>query len=247
MSSKDKGKGKKTGASGIGGCDEEEEEEGRVDCRFPSILDGKSITLKSPPSQEDDGNVARLLSKQANMRHLVAMAKTDSGGWSEQDGTRRRQQQEVDQTANRGWFCVIKTLDTDDFIGICGLRSVDWTNQSAEMGIIVDEEYWGRGVSMQAHLLCLSHAFENLHLHRVTFVTATENAGMRAFCERAIFATHEGTLRDMLARSWSDPSAGFQTMEIYSLLSGEWEKAKASLSAKIEALPGLISGEGKDK
>jgi len=48
MSSKDKGKGKKTGASGIGGCDEEEEEEGRVDCRFPSILDGKSITLKSP-------------------------------------------------------------------------------------------------------------------------------------------------------------------------------------------------------
>ena len=66
------------------------------------------------------------------------------------------------------------------------------------MGIIVDPRYWGQGISVEAHLLILRQAFEVLGLHRIYFITSTENIPMIMFLRNTVGATHEGIMRGEL-------------------------------------------------
>jgi hypothetical protein len=63
------------------------------------------------------------------------------------------------------------------------------------MGTIIDPKYWGRGYSAEAHLLVMDCAFNELKLHRIFFVTASDNHAMKKFLAETLKAYHEGTMR----------------------------------------------------
>jgi [ribosomal protein S5]-alanine N-acetyltransferase len=176
-----------------------------------------------------------MLSSPQEMQFLRAMSRIDSGGWSEEDAMRRRVTQEETQQQNACWNCVA-TLKTGEFIGICGLRSIDQWNKSGEMGIILKHEYWGQGYSVEIHLAILGYAFESIGLNRITFVTSSKNAPMIKFCQNILRATHEGTLRDFFPiRSQAVPGVhNYESAELYTILQSEWESTKASLSERTQ-------------
>jgi RimJ/RimL family protein N-acetyltransferase len=176
-----------------------------------------------------------MLSSPQEMQFLTAMSRIDSGGWSEEDAMRRRLDQEETQKRNACWNCVA-TLKTGEFIGICGLRSIDHWNQSGEMGIILKQEYWGQGYSREIHLSILGFAFEAIGLNRITFVTTSKNVPMIEFCRKILRATHEATLRDFFPiRSQADPGIhNFESAELYTILKSEWEVSRASLLERTQ-------------
>lgn len=202
----------------------------------PLEVVGPRLRLVSPCPAHSDSSIACLLSDQATMKYLLAMSRAGTsscGGWSEKDAQKRREQQEVDQTAGKGWFCAIVESATSAVVGICGLRSIDWHNCSGEMGIILAAEHWGRGYSSEAHMLMLQVSFEDLHLNRIVMITAARNYPMINFCKNVLLATHEGTLRDRFPMVYGDPSKGFEDAELFTLLARDWPATCDSLTKQL--------------
>ncbi len=57
--------------------------------------------------------------------------------------------------------------ETDRMIGTCGFTSFDCANDAAEIGYVLNPEFWGRGIAVEAVRLILAFGFERLSLHRI--------------------------------------------------------------------------------
>lgn len=200
---------------------------------LPSKLVGCKLTFLSPPPSDSDELIAGLLSNPECIQHLRAMSKADSSGWTSEDAAKRREFLTTEQHILKGWFCNVYTGDTNVFVGISGLRDLDWNNRSGEMGIIISPEHWGKGYSGEIHYVTLGYGFEVLKLERIIFVTASSNTPMISFCRNTLQAVHEGTGRNRFARSWTDPSQGYDDTEHFSILSAEWPDMKKRLETKF--------------
>ena len=185
-------------------------------------INGNRLRIICPPHKEHDVPTLAMLNDSVCMQHLPAMAKTDCGGWSLEEVELKREEKVRLFQQRAAWAGVIEvnnqlstttttttTTTTQNssssssssnnhtFAGLCGLRSIDRWNRSGEMGIIVDREFWCRGIAAEVHLLALTYCFEELRLNRVTFVTSASNTPMIRFCQECMCATLEGVLRDM--------------------------------------------------
>jgi RimJ/RimL family protein N-acetyltransferase len=169
-----------------------------------------------------------MFSDPIEMQYLTSMSKADCGGWTVEDAKHRRLDQIEKQRQGICWNCVA-TLKSGEFIGVCGLRSIDHWNKSGEMGIILKRDYWGQGYSAEIHFWLLQHAFESLGLNRITFLTASRNTPMIQFCRKVLRATHEGTLRDFFPLGNQD----YESVELYSLLRRDWTGARESLLTRL--------------
>ena len=58
----------------------------------------------------------------------------------------------------------MKQSVSNEWLGICGLREIDWDKREGEFGIIVHPKYWRQGYSLEAHLELLTYSFETLGL-----------------------------------------------------------------------------------
>jgi RimJ/RimL family protein N-acetyltransferase len=111
----------------------------------------------------------------------------------------------------------IEELPTHRLIGFTTFSGLDAENNSVLFHITIGErDAWGRGLGSEATELMLSHAFDNLELHRVGLSVFSYNTrAIRAY-EKVGFR-HEGRLRDAIARDgryWDEIQMG--------ILSEEW-------------------------
>lgn len=166
------------------------------------------------------------------MQHLRAMSKEDCGGWSLQDAANRREMRNQENMTRRGLSYII--LEEGCPIGICGLRSIDWTNRSGEMGVILHHTAWSRGICAEAHFIVLDYIFDTMNLHRIFLTTSSTNAAMIGFCRSVLQAHHDGTMRDFFALSATNTSAGYENAEIYSILSHEWPAVRDHMKKYLE-------------
>lgn len=93
-------------------------------------------------------------------------------------------------------------IETDNqYIGHCGLHSIQRVARSAELGIeIGNKNYWGKGYGREAIRLLLHYAFNHQNLNRVSLHTHSENE--RAIrCYQACGFIEEGRFRQAL---WLD-------------------------------------------
>ncbi len=60
-------------------------------------------------------------------------------------------------------------------IGTCGFTRLDFNNNSAEIGYVLNPNYWGYGVACEAALRVLEFAFMVLNVHRVEAQYMIEN------------------------------------------------------------------------
>lgn len=121
------------------------------------------------------------------------------------------------------------------WIGIGGLRTVDWKTKVGEMGIILDTRYQRQGLCLEMHLSCLKHAFEVLGHSEVFFMTLEANIPMRCFYRKygiPFVGLREGPLapkRDKVTGKYLEGEQEKVTFAKYRILAEQWSGVKAKM------------------
>lgn len=114
----------------------------------------------------------------------------------------------------------------DRMIGKCILFRFDEANKRAEIGYILNREYWRRGLMRQALEAVIDFAFDTLKLHRIEADVDTENAGSIALLEKLGFK-REGLFRErwFVYEQWQDSV-------MLGLLEQDWRVLRCSSAEK---------------
>lgn len=109
----------------------------------------------------------------------------------------------------------VKSWDAQ-VLGWLQLFSLDPICGSVEVGVVVDEEHWGRGIGHDALVAAVKYAFEDLRLHRVGAEILAVNLPSKRLFEGLGFRL-EGTRREAFFTS-----GRYLDVECYGLLSREF-------------------------
>lgn len=91
--------------------------------------------------------------------------------------------------------------ETDKYIGVTGLHSLNWIAHHGEFRILIgDKDSWGKGVGTEAAQLMTAYGFETLHLNKVWLGVNEENAKAAQSYLKAGFK-EEGRLRQEVFRN----------------------------------------------
>ncbi len=91
------------------------------------------------------------------------------------------------------WAITLK--ESGKMIGTCGFTSFDYTNDSAEMGYVLNPEYRGRGIAPEALYAVMKFGFDNLGLHRAEAKFIEGNDASRRVMEK-VGMSFEGIRRE---------------------------------------------------
>ena len=112
------------------------------------------------------------------------------------------------------WSIVWK--DTDKMIGTCGFTRFDFDANSAEIGYVINPDFWGIGVAPEAVKLVLRFGFSELDLHRIEARYMVGNERSSRVMEK-IGMKAEGVARDSMYVKGKYVSVG-----TYSILRDEY-------------------------
>lgn len=105
-------------------------------------------------------------------------------------------------------------------VGSCGFTSFNCASDSAEVGYVLNPDYWGKGIAGEALGRVLQFGFEELKLHRIEAKFIQGNERSLHVMERAGM-TFEGYHREaMLVKG------NYVTVGIASILESEWKERK---------------------
>lgn len=112
-------------------------------------------------------------------------------------------------------------VDTLDPLHIGGaqLKSIDWQNRHAELGLFIGEpRFRGRGLGQQITRLLTRYGFDTLNLHRIWLrVDEANQAAVHCYSQCGFRA--EGRFRDEVFRD-----GAYHSALIMSLLETEWQE-----------------------
>jgi len=102
-------------------------------------------------------------------------------------------------------------------IGNISLQSINQTNKSAEMAIVMgNTDYWRMGYATEALSILIDHGFKKMNMHRIWTGTAATNIGMQRVAQKLGFKK-EGELKSGV---WLNGK--YENVISYGLLFGEW-------------------------
>lgn len=102
-------------------------------------------------------------------------------------------------------------------VGTCGFTSFNCAFDSAEVGYVLNPDYWGRGIATEALERVLQFGFEELRLHRIEAKFIQGNEASLRVMER-VGMTLEGYLREGMLIKGS-----YVTVGVASVLASEWQ------------------------
>ncbi len=88
---------------------------------------------------------------------------------------------------------------SDQIIGTVGLVNISWTHQCAELGYLVNKDYWGQGIATEASRLLVAYGFEQLKLYRVYALAFEANPASIRVMEKCGLS-YEGIMREAIMR-----------------------------------------------
>lgn len=133
--------------------------------------------------------------------------------------------------------------DNGRAIGMTGLHNSCAYNERTEIAVTwYARPYWHTAITVESHLLILTHAFEDLGMGRVSWTNDHDNARSRLASLRTVGARYEGTHR----RDQRRPDGTFRDSDHFSVLRPEWPAIKQRLVAKLgsSAGAGSLAGDG---
>lgn len=101
-------------------------------------------------------------------------------------------------------------------VGTCGFTAFNCASDSAEVGYVLNPEYWGKGIAGEALERVLRFGFEELKLHRIEAKFIKGNERSRRLMER-VGMSFEGYLREAMLVKGT-----YVTVGICSILASEW-------------------------
>ncbi|MBQ9760103.1 MAG: GNAT family N-acetyltransferase [Clostridia bacterium] len=113
-------------------------------------------------------------------------------------------------------------------VGTCGFTSFNFLADSAEVGYVLNPEYWGKGIMKEALTRVLKFGFEHLGLNRIEARYIEENERSRHVME-SVGMSFEGVLRSAMLVKGHYVNVG-----VCSILREEWLKKQEKSSAKTE-------------
>eukprot|EP01102_Stenamoeba_stenopodia_P003178 TRINITY_DN13115_c0_g1_i1.p1 TRINITY_DN13115_c0_g1~~TRINITY_DN13115_c0_g1_i1.p1 ORF type:complete len:217 (-),score=54.97 TRINITY_DN13115_c0_g1_i1:7-657(-) len=194
---------------------------------YEITIPGKLVVLRTA-KEEDDVWMQKILSDRETMKHIAALDKD----WTmEEIAQRRINHWKGQRELNNSMFLymVVKDGDRDRTIGSSGFREidVDASPSYGYWGIVIDKEYWGKGIGIEAMLLSLTYLFEVLECEKATSTTDLHNAKMRKFFEKGWTLDSIGEM-DYYRNIWLPNSCN------YSLKREDWPKYKTSLEQALQ-------------
>lgn len=132
-----------------------------------------------------------------------------------------------------GVECVLATIarSSGEVIGSTRFLALRPEHRGLEIGATwLVPSMWRTGANVEAKLLMLRHAFEQLGCIRVEFKTDARNERSRAALE-ALPAQFEGVFR----RHMLTANVGVRDSAYYSITDEEWPEVRANLARKLEA------------
>ena len=115
----------------------------------------------------------------------------------DEPGFTRRYLKIVDTKYKRGEFYDWAVVNKTDgkMIGTAGFTRFDIFNNSAEIGYVLNSEYWGRGLAAEASRAVITFGFEVLGLRRIEAKYMTGNSSSKRVAEKCGMC-EEGILRE---------------------------------------------------
>lgn len=107
-------------------------------------------------------------------------------------------------------------------VGTCGFTSFNCQSDSAEVGYVINPDYWGKGIAREALLRVMEFGFSELKLHRIEARFMEGNDRSRHLME-SVGMTFEGMHREALLVKGEYVSVG-----VCAILRSEWEAARAA-------------------
>jgi len=167
--------------------------------RIPRELSTRDLRLR-PEKLSDAQEMFAMLSDEESMKY-----------WSDSPVTEEKEalkvlQEDIDSDAQGNSLCWAITLKGhDQMIGKCILFQFNQKNHRAEIGFLLNREYWRRGLMQQALESVIHFAFNTLNLHRIEADVDPDNAGSLGILEKLGFQ-REGLFRDrwLLNGEWVD-------------------------------------------
>ena len=120
-----------------------------------------------------------------------------------------------------------------DGVAVGVTRYLNLRGHAVEIGgTWLAREAQGTGINKEAKLLLLTHAFEELGVGRVDFLTDARNAQSRANIE-SVGATFEGVLRGWQTSRVTGEEGRLRDSAIFSIVLDEWPAVRAALRARV--------------
>ena len=92
------------------------------------------------------------------------------------------------------WAVTVK--ETGKMIGTCGFTTIDMQNFCAEVGYVLNPQYWGMSIAPEAVNAVMAFGFDVLHLHRIEAKYIIGNDRSRRVMEKCGMKV-EGTARQL--------------------------------------------------
>jgi len=187
---------------------------------IPRLLKTRDLHLR-PLNPGDAESMFAMLSDPQSMKY-----------WCDEPVTEiaeavRALNKDLESDAQGDSLCWAICLDGEDkMIGKCILFQFNEKNHRAEIGYILNREYWRRGFMQQALETVIDFAFSTLNLHRIEADVDTENAGSLGILEKLGFE-REGLFRERwyVYDQW-------QHSVMLGLLKQDWQRRQADAAQK---------------
>ncbi|MBE6709069.1 MAG: GNAT family N-acetyltransferase [Ruminococcaceae bacterium] len=113
--------------------------------------------------------------------------------------------------------------ESDRMIGTCGFTRFDYGNDGAEIGYVLNPDFWGRGYATEAVRRVIRFGFDYLGLHRLEAKYMEGNNASRRVMEKCGM-TFEGVRRDSIF-----VKGGFVSVGVCSILRTEYNQNRIGL------------------
>lgn len=184
------------------------------------------VGIYRTPILDDAQEIRSILSDIDTMKYLRFMTK-EPNGWTIQQVEDRLNDQLHGQTENRK--LVVHIIYKGKVVGMSGFTIIDTQHRNAEIGIILDKDYWGKNLATEAFYFSLKWAFDEIGLHRVHWHTTEKNVGMRGWLEKICQLNVEAVNREVLnvKGEWINSCT-------YALFEDDWrDRVREILHAKV--------------
>jgi ribosomal-protein-alanine N-acetyltransferase len=91
----------------------------------------------------------------------------------------------ADYTENKplGRWGIFNNL-TGEFIGLCLLRTFNNETATVELGYVLSQAYWGKGIASEMALIMVSYGFTHTKAREIVAVTTLGNTGSQKVLEK---------------------------------------------------------------
>jgi len=113
----------------------------------------------------------------------------------------------------------IYSVETEDFLGVCGLTGISWTHRKAEFSLYITPSQRRRGYAGEALSTLVEHGFYDLNLHRIWGEMFDGNPAESLFTSLGM--VYEGCLRQTYFKD-----GRYLDSHIYSIMRDEWKRLR---------------------